>query len=162
MMHKDSSAIGEPALEGPLSTVFRRQFSDIVLFVVTSAELVALVLLTPTFTLVDWIYVLQHLLVLGIALTRHTPAAQDRSVPTFFAVVVSSIYPYAQVIWLHWASGHVEWPAGGLVFVTLSACLSLASLLALGRFFGFRPALRGLTMRGPYRVVRHPMYLAYI
>ena len=46
--------------------------------------------------------------------------------------------------------------------VTLSACLSLVSLLTLGRRFGIRPALRGLATRGPYRVVRHPMYLAYV
>jgi protein-S-isoprenylcysteine O-methyltransferase Ste14 len=35
----------------------------------------------------------------------------------------------------------------------------LWSLLALGRRFGIAPADRGLTCRGPYRLVRHPMYL---
>jgi len=52
--------------------------------------------------------------------------------------------------------------AGGLVLVTLAACLSFASLATLGRWFGVRPALRGLATKGPYRLVRHPMYLAYI
>ncbi len=33
------------------------------------------------------------------------------------------------------------------------------SLLALGSRFGIAPADRGLVMRGPYRWVRHPMYL---
>jgi protein-S-isoprenylcysteine O-methyltransferase Ste14 len=44
----------------------------------------------------------------------------------------------------------------------LATGLSLASLLALGKRFGIRPALRGLVMSGPYRLVRHPMYLAYM
>ena len=37
--------------------------------------------------------------------------------------------------------------------------LILWSLVILGRRFGIAPADRGLTCRGPYRYVRHPMYL---
>ena len=33
------------------------------------------------------------------------------------------------------------------------------SLATLGRCFGLFPEVRGLVMRGPYRVVRHPVYL---
>src|SRR4030095_13439631 len=54
------------------------------------------------------------------------------------------------------------WPEGGLVLVAIAACLSLASLLGLGRLFGVRPALRGPATKGPYRGIRHPMYLAYM
>ena len=52
-------------------------------------------------------------------------------------------------------------PAGS-VFVTVGALWSLASLMSLGRSFGVRPALRTLIVRGPYRVMRHPMYAAYV
>ena len=150
------------ALKGVLSEIPRRQFSDLFLFGFTLAELIALVLMVPSFTLVDWIYVLQHLVVFGIALTRRPPAAQDRSLPTYLAVAVACTYPYAQVIYLHWITGYVTWPEGGLILVTLSAFFSFASLLALGTLFGFRPALRGLATRGPYALVRHPMYLSYL
>ncbi len=140
----------------------RRTPGDLVLFGVTAVELALLVRLTPDFTLVDWVYVLQHLLVFGIALTRRPPAAQDHSLPTSAAVVVAYTYSYAQVAYLGWVPGEAAWPEGGLVLVTLAAGLSLASLLTLGRWFGVRPALRGLTTSGPYRLVRHPMYLAYV
>ena len=129
---------------------------------VTSVELAVLFYLTPTFAIADWIYVSQHLMVLGIALTRRPPAAHDHSLPTSAAVAVTYAYPYAQVTYLAWVHGEPTWPEGGLVLVTLAACLSLASLLALGCRFGVRPALRGLARKGPYGLVRHPMYLAYL
>ena len=145
-----------------VSGMYGRRFGDFLLFGVTSAELAILFFLTPTFTIVDWIYVLQHLMVLGIALTRRPPEVQDRSLPSNASVVVAYAYPYAQVLYLRWVTGDPAWFTGGLVLVTLAAFLSIASLLSLGRRFGVFPALRSLMTRGPYRFVRHPMYLAYI
>jgi len=142
--------------------ISRRRFGDLFLFAVTAGELVLLIFLTPTFAIADWIYVSGHLLVLGIALTRPPPEVQDLSWPASIAVVVAYAYPYAQVAHLRWTSGSSAWPEGGLVLVVLGACLGFASLLSLGRWFGVWPALRGLETRGPYRFVRHPMYLAYM
>jgi protein-S-isoprenylcysteine O-methyltransferase Ste14 len=145
-----------------VSKMFERRFADLLLFGVTSTELVILFLLTPSFTITDWIYVLQHLIVLAIALTRPQPKVRDYSIASSMAVGAAYTYPYAQVIYLRWSPGHVASPAAGLVLVALAAGFSLVSLLAMGRLFGVRPALRGLVRSGPYRFVRHPMYLSYI
>jgi protein-S-isoprenylcysteine O-methyltransferase Ste14 len=142
--------------------MLRRRFADLLLFCVTLTELVILFRLTPTFGVTDWIYVLQHLMVLAIALARPRPQVRDYSIPTSIAVAVSYAYPYAQVIYLRWSPGEEAWPAGGLALVGLAAGLSLASLLVIRKRFGVRPALRGLVTSGPYRFVRHPMYLSYV
>ena len=142
--------------------ISRRRSGDLFLFAFTVVELVLLIYLTPTFAIADWIYVSGHLLVLGIALTRPPPEVQDLSLTSSIAVVVAYTYPYAQVVYLRWAPGNPAWPGVGLMLVMLGACLGFASLLTLGRWFGVWPAFRGLATRGPYRLVRHPMYLAYM
>ena len=38
----------------------------------------------------------------------------------------------------------------------------VASKIVLGRSFGLVPANRGVVVRGPYCVVRHPIYLGYV
>src|SRR5436853_7300098 len=139
-----------------------RRLADLLLFCVTATELVILFLLTPTFTIADWIYVMQHLLVLGVALTRPKPTVRDYSIASSTAVIIAYAYPYAQVICLRGSPGYVAWPGGGLALVIFGAGFSLVTLLTLGRLFGVRPALRGLATSGPYRLVRHPMYLSYI
>ena len=48
----------------------------------------------------------------------------------------------------------------GLVLQFCGVVLCLLSFLALGRSFGFAAADRGLVRRGPYRIVRHPIYAA--
>lgn len=50
----------------------------------------------------------------------------------------------------------------GLGLQLLGVVIVVASLLTLGRSFGFTAADRGLVTRGPYAVVRHPMYSSYL
>src|SRR5580765_235806 len=120
---------------------------DILLLCVTSIELTALLVLSPILAVPDWIYVVQHVMVLAIALTRRVPTVEDHALGSSAAVAVAYGYPYAQVIYLQSIPGLSLWPAGGIVLITCGAVLSLASLLTLGRWFGIRPALRGLAVR---------------
>lgn len=50
----------------------------------------------------------------------------------------------------------------GLVIQLLGLAICVVSFLALGRSFGFAAADRGLVQRGPYAVVRHPIYASYL
>jgi protein-S-isoprenylcysteine O-methyltransferase Ste14 len=43
--------------------------------------------------------------------------------------------------------------------VVLGTLWTIWSLATLGRCFGLFPEVRGLVLRGPYRLVRHPVYL---
>jgi protein-S-isoprenylcysteine O-methyltransferase Ste14 len=48
----------------------------------------------------------------------------------------------------------------GLQLAGLVVCA--AAFVALGRSFGFAPADRGVRRRGPYAIVRHPIYASYV
>ena len=50
----------------------------------------------------------------------------------------------------------------GLVLQLLGLLICIVSLVALGRSFGFAAADRGLVRRGPYAIIRHPVYAAYV
>ena len=52
-------------------------------------------------------------------------------------------------------------PAIGVLLLSLGLCFSLLAKLSLNRSFGIVAANRGVKVGGPYRFVRHPMYLGY-
>jgi protein-S-isoprenylcysteine O-methyltransferase Ste14 len=52
-------------------------------------------------------------------------------------------------------------PVASTAMMMTGLCLSIAAKLYLNRSFGLVPANRGVKVGGPYRIVRHPMYLGY-
>jgi protein-S-isoprenylcysteine O-methyltransferase Ste14 len=58
---------------------------------------------------------------------------------------------------------HPAWGVDlGLALQVIGLVLCAISFAALGRSFGFAAADRGLRRRGPYALVRHPIYASYI
>jgi protein-S-isoprenylcysteine O-methyltransferase Ste14 len=61
------------------------------------------------------------------------------------------------------AGAHPGWGVtAGLALQLAGLALCIVSLGALGRSFGFVAADRGVKTRGPYALVRHPIYAAYL
>ena len=98
----------------------------------------------------------QELLVAALLLTRRSSGAVSRRWSDRLVAGAALLVPLGL---------HV--PGGALASV--SAVLEVAGLLlallataTLGRHLGVLPAVRGVTTRGVYAVVRHPMYAAYM
>lgn len=53
-------------------------------------------------------------------------------------------------------------PQAGTALMVSAALLGTVASLALGRSFGIVPANRGVKTRGPYALVRHPLYFSYV
>ena len=57
---------------------------------------------------------------------------------------------------------HPHWGVvAGFDVQMIGLVICVASFMALGRSFGFAEADRGLVQRGPYSLVRHPIYASY-
>lgn len=52
-----------------------------------------------------------------------------------------------------------DWPIALVVAHAVCACFAIVSLVALGSSFAVLPSRRTLVARGPYRIVRNPIYL---
>lgn len=80
-----------------------------------------------------------------------------------FAAMVATIYATCFSVLLD-PQGTVrlapEWAGAGLQLTGM--VWQFSAKIVLGRSFGLLPAQRGLVMAGPYRVVRHPIYLGYL
>ena len=73
-----------------------------------------------------------------------------------FLMLGFSVLPTGPIVWS--APSHVA--EGGLVFTMIGAALALTALGSIGSSFSIVPEARTLVVTGPYRLLRHPMYLA--
>ncbi|MBI2833862.1 MAG: DUF1295 domain-containing protein [Acidobacteria bacterium] len=102
---------------------------------------------------------LSELLVVILTIVRRRAAIVDR---TWSARVIATVSLLGPPL-LRPAIGADLVPE--IVTAPFSACglmIVIAGKLALGRSFGLMPANRGIVCAGPYRWVRHPIYLGYL
>jgi protein-S-isoprenylcysteine O-methyltransferase Ste14 len=145
-----SRRLGERRICPALST------TDLLLLLVLVILMQAHLLSAIAGSLVALLFAVQHGIG-AIVLLTHRPASQ----------VSSRLWDTA----LGWAGTLLPLamrataePAGwlSLTIVASGSLLATAAILSLGRSFGMEPAHRGLQTRGLYRLVRHPIYAAYL
>jgi protein-S-isoprenylcysteine O-methyltransferase Ste14 len=118
-------------------------------------------------TLHAWLLALYALLRTGVALA-FVVFTVDRDRPQRLArspiAVAACAVAIAAVV--AFAGPNASTPEGfvlaGDVMAVLSCVWLVIAVAFLGRNFGVLPAARGLVTRGPYRLVRHPIYLGEI
>ncbi len=98
-------------------------------------------------------------LVVVVTVTRRPATGVDRRWSSRTVAVLSAAGPM-----LSMPLGDAVYDAEAITAVVACAglCITTASILTLGRSFGFVPANRGIVSSGPYRLVRHPVYFGYL
>jgi protein-S-isoprenylcysteine O-methyltransferase Ste14 len=98
-------------------------------------------------------------LVVVLTIVRRRARIVDRSITAAVMTTLSLAGPF-----LLSAGGGAPVASDGAT-ATLSAFglgLVVVAKIALGRSFGLAPANRGVVVRGPYTLVRHPIYTGYL
>lgn len=129
----------------------------VVLFSLMAMRFAADFLGTGRFT--GLLLLLSELLVVVMTVRRRTAAALDRSVRARTLTLLSMLGPPLL------SPSHLAALAPGAVTVACSAAgllIVIAGKMTLGRSFGLIPANRGIVSSGPYRLVRHPIYMGYL
>ena len=131
-------------------------------FVATLAPWVPQLLATtpnaPRANLSAWIWIVGALTMSVLSLTRAAPREARTDYQALMAAAAMMVLPLFMRPATRFAV--TNWPtvaAAGAIFQVAGLSLMQVAWLYLGRHFGILPANRGLVVRGPFRVIRHPV-----
>jgi protein-S-isoprenylcysteine O-methyltransferase Ste14 len=105
------------------------------------------------------LFLVSEALVVVLTIVRRPAQLIDRSLRTAIVTTVSLIGPFllrpagAPALVPDWTSASVA---------AIGALIVISGKVTIGRSFGIVPANRGVVARGPYNVVRHPIYAGYL
>jgi len=97
-----------------------------------------------------WVAAVHNSILAALYIRRKSAVKYDRR--GLWLGLLAAVLPLTTV-------NSVEMSLPLIIIGILGYSLVFWSLISLGNRFGIAPADRGLVVRGPYRIVRHPMYL---
>ncbi|MGZ6185503.1 MAG: methyltransferase family protein [Candidatus Binataceae bacterium] len=110
-----------------------------------------------------WIWIIGALTMAVLSLTRSAPREARTDYQALIAVSAMMVLPLFMRPATRFAA--TNWPtleAAGAIFQVVGLSLMLVAWLYLGPHFGLLPANRGLVASGPFRLIRHPVYAAWL
>ena len=129
----------------------------IVLFSLMSANLFSDYLQTGHVT--GLMLLVSEALVVVLTIIRRRTSLVDRSVAGVIATAVSLAGP---PLVRAYGDSHLLPDAATAIVSAAGVMIVIVGKMALGRSFGIAPANRGVVIRGPYLLVRHPIYSGYL
>jgi len=110
-----------------------------------------------------WIWTAAALTMAVLSLTRLAPREARTDYQALVSVTAMMVLPLLMRPATRFTA--TNWPtleATGVILQATGLSLMLIGWLYLGRRFGLLPANRGLVVRGPFRMIRHPVYAAWL
>jgi len=115
-----------------------------------------------------WIWIICALVMTVLSLVRTVPSEARTDYQALIATSAMLIFPLLMRP-LTRSAAQAPLTASGMAFAAVGLSLQIfglflmvVALLYLGRHFGLLPANRGLVTRGPFRLIRHPVYAAWL
>ncbi|WP_216937134.1 MULTISPECIES: isoprenylcysteine carboxylmethyltransferase family protein [unclassified Acinetobacter] len=101
---------------------------------------------------------LGELLTIGLVVFSKATNTRDLSLISIVLTLSASFYFF--LVNLNGNEKFISETSAEIIMI-IGISWQILSKLYLGRNFGLLPAYRGIVVNGPYRVVRHPIYLGY-
>jgi protein-S-isoprenylcysteine O-methyltransferase Ste14 len=103
--------------------------------------------------------VISEALVVVLTIVRRRAQTVDRTLPTAVLTTISLVCPPL----FRAQAGPALAPDSITAFISMiGLAVVIAGKVTIGRSFGIAPANRGIVARGPYNIVRHPIYAGYL